>query len=133
MTRKTWKYGQPLDAFTSGYQQHRTDRRAIHEWTVARLRRFSPSQIRQRLDDGEKKASDALEAFAVMSPTAKVERAKANATAHRDWIRLVRAELKKLRPARAITARRRRPSPCPGYLQAETKAFAAAREVRSER
>jgi hypothetical protein len=123
MSRKSWKYGQPLDAFTSGYQTHRTDRRAIHEWTIARLRRFPPSQIRQWLDDGEKKASDALEAFAVMPPTSKVERAKANATAHRDWIRLVRVELEKLRPARAITARRRRPSPRPGYLQAETKAF----------
>ncbi|MBK1970946.1 hypothetical protein JIX59_16515 [Brevundimonas diminuta] len=123
MTRKSWRSDKPLDAFTSGYQTHRTDRRAIHEWTIARLRRFPPSQIRQWLDDGEKKASDALEAFSVMSPTTKVERAKANATAHRDWIRLVRAELEKLRPARAIATRRRRPPLRPGYLQTETKAF----------
>jgi len=127
MSRKSWKYGQPLDAFTSGYRPHRTDRRAIHEWTVARLRRFNPSKIRQRLDDGEKKASDALEAFAVMPPTTKVKRAKVNATAHRDWIRLIRAELDRLRPARAITTRRRRPPLRPGYLQTETKAFQADR------
>lgn len=128
MARASWTKGTPLDAFTSGYRPHRTDQRAIHEWTVARLRRLTPEQIRQRLDEGMWKTSSALAAFATMSPTAKVRRAKANAKAHRNWIWMIRAELDRLHPrpkGRGATRARRKPQP--GYLQTEVKAFQAAR------
>lgn len=128
MARASWTKGKPLDAFTSGYQPHRTDRRAIHEWTIARLRRLTPEQIRERLNEGMRKASDALAAFATMSPTAKVKRAKANAKAHKNWIWMIRAELDRLHPrstGRGVTRPRRKPRP--GYLQTEAKAFETAR------
>ncbi|KDP94939.1 hypothetical protein ER13_08315 [Brevundimonas sp. EAKA] len=131
MARSSWTKGEPLDAFTSGYRPHRTDRRAIHEWTVARLRRLAPEQIRERLDEGMRKASGALAAFATMSPTAKVKRAKANAKAHKNWIWMIRAELDRLHPrstGRAATRPRRKPRP--GYLQTEAKAFQAAHSKR---
>lgn len=129
MARASWTKGKPLDAFTSGYRPHRTDRRAIHDWTVARLRRFTPEQIRERLNEGMRKASGALAAFATMSPTAKVKRAKANAKAHKNWICMIRAELDRLHPrptGRATTRARRKPRP--GYLQTEVKAFQATRK-----
>ena len=124
MARSSWTKGKPLDAFTSGYRLHRTDRRAVNEWTVARLRRFTPEQIRERLNEGMRKATGALAAFATMSPTAKVKRAKANAKAHKNWIWMIRAELDRLHPrptGRATTRARRKPRP--GYLQTEATAF----------
>lgn len=127
MARASWTKGKPLDAFTSGYRPHRTDPRAVQEWTVARLRRLTPEEIRQRLDEGMRKASGALAAFATMSPTAKVKRAKANAKAHRRWIWLIRAELDRLHPRlKGRDARRTRRTPRSGYLQSEVKAFHAA-------
>jgi hypothetical protein len=134
MARSSWTKGEPLDAFTSGYRPHRTDRRAIHEWTVARLRRLAPEQIRERLNEGMRKASGALAAFATMSPTAKVKRAKANAKAHKNWICLIRAELDRLHPrptGRATTRPRRKPRP--GYLQTEAKAFRLSSKKDSAR
>ena len=127
MARASWTKGTPLDAFTSGYRPHRTGQRAIHEWTVARLRRFTPEQIRHRLDEGMRKASDALAAFATMSPTSKAKRAQANAKAHRNWIWMIRAELDRLHPrpkGRGTTRARRKPQP--SYLQTEVKAFQTA-------
>lgn len=128
MARASWTKGKPLDAFTSGYRPHRTDRRAIHEWTVARLRGHTPTQMRRWLDEGEKKASEALSAFGSMTSTAKIERAKANAKSHLHWLRLIRAELDRLRPSRGVAVvRHPRPKPRPGYLQTEIKAFHAAK------
>lgn len=131
MARASWTKGKPLDAFTSGYRPHRTDRRAIHDWTVARLRHSTPEQIRERLNEGMRKASGALATFATMSPTAKVKRAKANAKAHKNWICMIRAELDRLhpRPTGRATAHARR-KPRPGYLQTEVEAFQAARSQR---
>lgn len=128
MARASWTKGKPLDAFTSGYRPHRTDPRAVREWTASRLRRLTPEQVRQRLDDGMRKASGALAAFASMSPTAKVRRAKANAKAHRRWIWLIRAELDRLHPQpRGASGTRARREPRVGYLQTEAKAFQVAR------
>lgn len=128
MARASWRKGKPLDAFASGYRPHRTDRRAVHEWTVARLRRHTHTQMKRWLDESDQKASDALILFAAMPATTKLERARANAVAHRQWIRLVKAELDRLRSPRA-RAGVRRPTrkPRPGYLQTEAKAFRAAR------
>ena len=128
MARASWTKGTPLDAFTSGYRPHRTDRNAVREWTASRLRRLTAEQIRHRLDEGMKKASDALVALGTMSPTAKVNRAKANAKAHRNWIWMIRAELDRLHPrpkGRGATRARRKPQP--SYLQTEVKAFQTAR------
>lgn len=128
MARASWTKGKPLDAFTSGYRPHRTDRRAIHEWTVARLRGHTPEQVRERLDEGMRQASSALAAFATMSPTAKVKRAKANAKAHKNWIWMIRAELDRLHPRPTGRGKKRaRRKPRPGYLQTEAKAFETAR------
>lgn len=89
---------------------------------------YARADIRQRLDEGMRKASGALIAFAAMSSTAKVQRAKANAKAYSNWIWMVRAELERLHPrpkGRAVKRARREPQP--GYLQTEVKAFQVAR------
>jgi len=124
MTRKIWKYGKPLDAFTSGYLPHRYERKAVREWTAARLRRQSPNQLHKWLDAQKQKAADALAVFDAMQTSAKVERAKANAKAHYHWVKLIRAELVKIELRRM---RLRSPSPSPGYLKTEANAFAVAR------
>lgn len=91
--RASWRQGTPLDRFTSGYASHRTDRRAVREWTAARLRGRSPKAVLKWIGDEDREAVRCLGELAALPPNSKVRKAVANAHEHRAWLKLVRAEV----------------------------------------
>lgn len=98
-----------FEKFALDYRHHRMERKAIREWTSARLRRRSPPKLRQWVDEEEHEVTKALVEFRSMVGKAKVARAIANAEEHRDWLRLIRGEINRQAPA-GWKAPNRRPS-----------------------
>jgi hypothetical protein len=98
MARATWSSGSPLVKFADGYRRHRTDRRAVREWTSARLRRHSALALKRWLSEESARTAADLAVLRGMSENAKIRRAIANAEDHQKWLRLARTEIGRHRP-----------------------------------
>lgn len=121
MPLASWVKGTPLEKFTSGYAGHRTDRRAIREWTAARLRGRSAKALLKWIGDEDREALRCLDQLAALSPNSRVRKAIANAQEHRAWLKLIRAEVHASgHPPRGPGPRRRR-GPRVGLLAREAQ------------
>lgn len=98
MARASWKSASLIQKYAHGYRGHRMDRKAIREWTSARLRRQPSHKLRQWVAEEQRNTKAALGLLRGMVGMAKAARATANAQEHHDWLRLVAAEINRQSP-----------------------------------
>jgi hypothetical protein len=113
--------GPTLASFLSGYHPPQMDKKALRQWTAARLIDRPTKLLTQWIDAENLRTIECLKVLQSKTHTVRVEWAITNAKKYRAWLKSVRAEVHALRPRPARY--RRQQGPRVGLLAREAQVF----------